>query len=390
MNKPQIMKKNKKILFLVNYLSFFLSHRLPIAEALLAKGFEVFIGYGELRGADPKLLEQRGFKVDFIPMQPGSFNLLNDLKTIYYIWGFFKRVKPDIVHLVTIKPYLYGGIISRLCGVRGLVTAVSGVGSLFVYKDLKSKLIRMLLYPIYKLAFNHLNQKVIVQNKDDLKILVNWAGVNLSKIELLKGSGVSLENFTNLDEPGGTITVCFAARLIRNKGVYEYVSAVRLLKERGIKAQFLLAGDLDINNPTGLNLDDLKKIKDEGHVKILGYQKDISILYTKSHIICLPSYREGLPKSLIEAAAASRAVVTTDVPGCRDAIIPNKTGLLVPAKDSQKLADALQWLIENPKERIAMGKEGRKFAEKEFPIEKIIQNHLDIYEDLLSNSLRLT
>ena len=143
MNKPQIMKKNKKILILVNYLSFFLSHRLPIAEALLAKGFEVFIGYGELRGADPKLLEQRGFKVDFIPMQPGSFNLLNDLKTIYYIWGFFKRVKPDIVHLVTIKPYLYGGIISRLCGVRGLVTAVSGVGSLFVYKDLKSKLIRI-------------------------------------------------------------------------------------------------------------------------------------------------------------------------------------------------------------------------------------------------------
>ena len=152
----------------------------------------------------------------------------------------------------------------------------------------------------------------------------------------------------------------------------------------------MLAGDLDINNPTGLNLDDLKKIKDGGHVKILGYQKDISILYTKSHIICLPSYREGLPKSLIEAAAASRAVVTTDVPGCRDAIIPNKTGLLVPAKDSQKLADALQWLIENPKERIAMGKEGRKFAEKEFPIEKIIQNHLDIYEDLLSNSLRLS
>jgi glycosyltransferase involved in cell wall biosynthesis len=383
------MKKNKKILFLVNYLSFFLSHRLPVAEALLAKGFEVFIGYGELRGADPKLLEQKGFKVDLIQMKPGSFNLTKDFKTIYYIWVFFKRVKPDIVHLVTIKPYLYGGIVSRLCGVQGLVTAVSGLGTLFVNKDLKSKLIRLLLYPIYKLAFNHLNQKVIVQNKDDLKVLVNWGVLNLSKVKLLKGSGVKLENFRNLDEPGGTPTVCFAARLLRDKGVYEYVSAAKLLKERGIKAQFLLAGDLDINNPTGLKLDDLNEIKDEGYVKIIGYQKDIATLYAKSHIICLPSYREGFPKSLIEAAAAGRAVVTTDVPGCRDAIIPNKTGLLVPIKDSQKLADALQWLIENSKERIAMGKAGRKFAEKEFPIEKIILNHLDIYQDLLSNSLRL-
>jgi len=382
------MKKNKKILILVNYLSFFLSHRLPIAEALLAKGFEVFIGYGELRGADPKLLEQRGFKVDFIPMQPGGLNLLKDLKTLYYIWVFFKRVEPDIVHLITIKPYLYGGIISRLCGVRGLITAVSGLGTLFVNKDLKSKLIRLLLYPIYKLAFNHLNQKVIVQNKDDLKVLVNWGVLNPSKVKLLKGSGVKLENFTNLDEPGGTPVVCFAARLLRDKGVYEYVSAVRLLKERGIKAEFLLAGDLDINNPTGLKLKDLNKIRDEGYVKIIGYQKDIATLYAKSHIICLPSYREGFPKSLIEAAAAGRAVVTTDVPGCRDAIIPNKTGLLVPIKDSQKLADALQWLIENSKERIAMGKAGRNFAEKEFKIEKIILNHLDIYQDILSNSLR--
>ena len=382
------MKKNKKVLILVNYLSFFISHRLPIAEALLAKGFEVFIGYGELRGADPKILEQRGFKVYFIPMQPGSFNLLNDFKTFYYIWGFFKRVKPDIVHLVTIKPYLYGGIISRLCGVQGLITAVSGLGTLFVNKDLKSKLIRLLLYPIYKLAFNHLNQKIIVQNKDDLKVLVNWGVLNLSKVKLLKGSGVKLENFINLDEPSGTPVVCFAARLLRDKGVYEYVSAVRLLKERGIKAEFLLAGDLDINNPTGLKLKDLNKIRDEGYVKIIGYQKDIATLYAKSHIICLPSYREGFPKSLIEAAAAGRAVVTTDVPGCRDAIIPNKTGLLVPIKDSQKLADALQWLIENSKERIAMGKAGRNFAEKEFKIEKIILNHLDIYQDILSNSLR--
>ena len=145
-----------------------------------------------------------------------------------------------------------------------------------------------------------------------------------------------------------------------------------------------MAGDLDLNNPSGLSHNDINNIKNEGYVEILGYQKDIPKLYAESHIICLPSYREGMPKSLIEAAAASRAVVTTDVSGCRDAVIPNLTGLLVPVKNSQKLADALEWLIKNPQERIAMGKAGRKLAEKEFPLEKIVKSHLEVYDELIS------
>ena len=381
------MKKEKKILILVNYLSFFLSHRLPIAEALLARGFKVFIGYGELRGADPKLLEQKGFKVNLVPMQPAGFNLFKELKTLYCIWVFFKNVKPDIVHLVTIKPYLYGGIISRLLGVQCLVSAVSGLGTLFINKDLKSKFLRFFLYPLYRLAFNHSNQKVILQNKDDLRILTDWGVLNMSKTKLLKGSGVQLEKFKNFDEPSGIPAVCFAARLLRDKGVYEYISAARLLKEQGIKARFLLAGDLDKNNPSGLSFDDLNKLKNDGYVEYMGFHQDIPTLYANSHIICLPSYREGFPKSLIEAAAAKRAVVTTDVPGCRDAIIPNKTGLLVPVKDSQKLADALKWLIESPQKRITMGTAGRKLAEEEFSIEKVVLDHLNIYMDLLSNNL---
>lgn len=378
--------KKKKLLILVNYLSFFLSHRLPIAEASLAKGFDVFIGYGELRGADPKLLEKKGFKVNFVPMQPGGINFFKDLKTIYYIWSLFKKINPDIIHLVTIKPYLYGGLISRLTGVPSLVSAVSGLGSLFISKNLKSRFLRLLLYPIYKLAFNHVNQKIIVQNKDDLKSLVQWGVLKISKTSLIKGSGVELKRFTNLNEPEGIPTICFAARLIKDKGVFEFVAAAKILKEQGVKARFLLAGDLDTNNPSGLSADDLNKLKNKGYIEIMGYYKDIAALYAKSNIVCLPSYREGLPKSLIEAAAASRTVVTTDVPGCRDAIIPNKTGLLVPVEDSLKLAEALRWLIENPKKRITMGRAGRKLAEKEFPVEKIVNEHLDIYLDLLRNN----
>ncbi len=379
------MKKSKKILFFVNQLSFFISHRLSIAESLLANGFNVIIVYGQLgqSDTDPKVLEQKGFETKYIPLDRGKISFIKDLKTCFYIWKFFKIAKPDIVHLITIKPYIYGGIISRLLGVKGLVTAVSGLGTLFINKDLKGRLIRFLLTPFFKMAFNHFNQKVILQNKGDIKLLLDWGVLNLSKVKLIKGSGVKLENFTNLGEHGRIPTVCFAARLLKDKGVYEFISAAKLLKKRGVKAKFFLAGDLDVENPSGLKICDLNKINKEGDVKILGYQKDIAKLYAKSHIICLPSYREGLPKSLIEAAAASRAVVTTDVPGCRDAIIPNKTGLLVPLKNPKKLADAFEYLIKHPAKRIAMGKAGRKLAEKKFSIERVIKAHFSIYQQLI-------
>lgn len=378
------MKKKNKILFLVNNLSFFVSHRLKIAKSSIDKGYNVIIGYGELGDVDISILEQSGLKTTHIPMHRGGVNFFKEIKTLIYIWKFIKKEKPDIVHLVTIKPYLYGGIISRLVGVPALVSAISGLGTIFISNDIKFQLLRLLLYPVYKLAFNHLNQKIIVQNNDDLKTLAKWGVLNVCKVKLIKGSGVNISDFKILEEPNGIPIVCFAARFLRDKGIYEFVSAARLLQKRGVKARFCLAGELDTNNPTSINVENLNVLKNDKTIEILGYQKNIPSLYSKSHIICLPSYREGLPKSLLEAAAASRAIVTTNVPGCREAIIPGKTGLLVPVKDEKKLADALQWLIEHPIERIAMGKAGRKFAEKEFPIEKIVEKHLNIYDELLN------
>ena len=318
-------------------------------------------------------------------MQRGNINLFSNLIILFNIWNFFRKEKPDIVHLVTIKPYLYGGIISRLINVPCLVTAVSGLGTLFIGNELRNKFLRFFLYPIYKFAFNHFNQKIIIQNKDDLKLLVEWGVLNPGKVNLLKGSGVKLENFINLEEPNGIPTICFAGRLLRDKGVHEFINAAKIIKKKRIEAIFLLAGDLDINNPTSLKLEDLKIIKREGLVEILGFCKDIPKLFSQSNIVCLPSYREGLPKVLLEAAAANRAVVTTDVPGCRDAIIVNKTGLIVPVKSPEKLANAIQWLIEHPRERIAMGTAARKLAEKEFLIEIIVKQHMNIYLDLIKN-----
>ena len=376
------MNKNIKLLILINDLSFFNSHRLPIAIASKLEGFDVVIGYGQLGGADPKILEKKGIKLNHVPMLRGKFNILSDLKTFVCIWSLFKKEKPNIVHLVTIKPYLYGGIISRLTGIKSTVSAVTGLGSLFLHDNIKSKIVRFILSPVFKIAFNHKNQKVILQNNDDANFLIKWGVLSSNKIKIIKGSGVNLNNFTEFEEKSGLPQVCLASRLLKDMGIYDFILEAKIIKEKKIKAQFFIAGDLDLMNPSGLNIHDLKKIKEEKFVEVIGYEKNIAKLYSNSHIICLPSYREGLPKSLAEAAAASRAVVTTDVPGCRDAIIVNKTGLLVPVKNPKKLADAIQFLIENPQKRISMGKAGRVFAEKEFSIEKVVKNHLDIYKEL--------
>lgn len=385
--EPTNRRSKGKVLILVNDLSYFLSHRLPVAQAATAAGYEVSVGYGELGAVAPEVLAQIGFPTHFVPMQRGGTNPLQELRSLYSIWRLYRSLRPDVVHLVTIKPYLYGGLVARLARIQGAVSAVAGLGSVFIRMDWRSRLFRALLYSINRLAFGHPNQSVIVQNRDDASVLVNWGVLDPQKIKLLRGSGVDLTAFTQLDEPGGVPTVCFAARLLRDKGVYDFVAAARLLRERGVEARFWLAGDTDTKNPTGLTESELQSLRDEGVVEVLGYQKDIPSLYAQSHIICLPSfYGEGIPKALIEAAAASRAVVTTDHPGCREAVIPNESGLLVPVKAPEKLADALQWLIENPVERVAMGKAGRKLAEKEFAIEKIVQGHLEIYQELLERA----
>lgn len=380
------VRSRTKLLILVNDLGFFISHRLPIALAAMAEGYEVSVGYGAHGSVSQDELERLGINIFYLPQKRGGANLVAELWSFLFVWIAFIKRKPDIVHLVTIKPYLYGGVVSRFIRVKGVVSAVAGLGSLFIQKDFLSRSLLALLFPLYRFAFSHPNQRVIVQNQDDAAVLINWGVLDSQRVRLLRGSGVNLVEFIKLDEPKGIVTICFAARLLRDKGVYDFVFAARLLRQRGIKARFWLAGEIDQRNPTRLTEEELGVIRDEGIVELLGFQKDIATLYSQSHIVCLPSYREGLPKALIEAAAASRAIVTTDVPGCRDAIIPNVSGLLVPVKTPEKLADALQWLIEHPRERVAMGKAGRQLAEQEFAIEKIVQRHLDIYRELLDST----
>ncbi len=379
----------KKILIIVNTLSFLISHRLDVVKTAKEDGYKVIVVYGELGNAETTILSKYGIDCFQIPLKRRSINLFTELWSFLSICRIFYKHKPDIVHLITIKAYLYGGIAARLMRVPGVISAIAGLGIFFNKKNCWNFFFQKIFFLIFYFAFNHPNQKVIVQNLEDQRTLIKFVWLNPKKILLIRGSGVNLSKFTNLKETNSITTICCASRLLREKGIFDFQSAARIIKKKGIIAKFLLAGDLDQDNPTSLNDQDLQNIIKEKVVEVMGYQEDIPALYARSHIICLPSfYGEGLPKSLIEAAAASRAVVTTDIPGCRDAIIPNKTGLLVPAKNPQKLADALQWLIENPEARNGMGKAGREFAEKEFPIEKIVQCHMNIYQELLINKFK--
>ncbi len=203
---------------------------------------------------------------------------------------------------------------------------------------------------------------------------------------MIRGSGVDLVTHIYQEEPLGTPIVVMAARLLKDKGVLEFIEAAKILLHKGINAKFILYGDIDEHNPASLTPSELSHIKEEGIIEVNGFTNDIAKVFSKAHIAVLPSYREGLPKVLIEAAACGRPIVTTDVPGCRDAIEANKTGILVKVKNSQSLADAIEKLVENKNLRETMGKAGRELAEKEFSIEKVINTHLDIYRSFYEDS----
>jgi glycosyltransferase involved in cell wall biosynthesis len=383
-NVPALVRtqyKMKKILFIVNVDWFFVSHRLPIAKEAISQGYEVHIATSITDKLD--LLTKNGLIVHNLNLTRGSahYSLLSEL------WNFLsiiKAINPDLVHLVTIKPILLGGLAARLAGVPAIVSAVSGLGIIFSSNKFKYKFLRKLLYPFFRLAFNHQNQKIIFQNYDDLSTLSCLGLVSSKKSIIIQGSGVDLNFYKYLPEPKGVPVISFAARLLIDKGVEVFVNASKILQKRNISARFWLIGEPDLGNINSVSKKQLREWETSGLVEWLGYRKDIPYLFSKSNIITLPSfYGEGLPKVLIEAAACGRAVITTDHPGCRDAIESNKTGLLIPLRDSVRLADSICILLDESARRIEMGAKGRKRAEEKFDVNKVVAEHINIYKNLL-------
>ncbi|WP_032094865.1 MULTISPECIES: glycosyltransferase family 4 protein [unclassified Alteromonas] len=368
-----------KLLFVVNVDWFFISHRLPIALSAMKKGYEVHLACADTGKCDA--LEGLGIRVHRIKMSRSGTHLLSEIKSLWSIFSVVRKVKPDILHGVTIKPVVYSSLVSRICGVKKRVFSISGLGYVFIDESPKAKVLRQIISRLYKFGLNNDNSTVIFQNSTDRQTFIDLKIVQPSSARLIRGSGVDLSEYRYSPVEADKPSVMFLARLLKDKGVIEFCEAVKSLKNAHPSVDFVLVGDLDPENPNSMSIEELTSYVSEGVVRHIGYRKDIPQVISSSTIMVLPSYREGLPKSLIEAAACGRAVVTTDVPGCRDAIEPDVTGVLVPARNISELASAIEYLLLNPEKTSEMGRQGRRLAETTFSIDDVITAHFKIYEN---------
>ncbi len=370
-----------RLLFFITNPAFFISHRLPVAEAARQAGYEVHVA--SMAGPEGARLKALGFVHHVLPLSRTGMRPWAEWRSLWALGRLLRTLQPALVHAVTLKSVLYGGIMSRLMGVPAFVAAISGLGYVFIPgPGWRRGWQRHLALVLYRLALGHRHSRVIFQNPADRDVLLRAGALRAAQVVMMRGSGVDLQAFRPRPWPAQPVTAVMAARLLRDKGVVEFAEAARILRQQGSPVRCRLAGSPDPENPASIDASTLQGWQDDGWLDYVGECTDVAALYAQAHIVVLPSYREGLPKSLIEAAAAGRPVVTTDVPGCRDAIEPGVSGLLVPARDASALAGALHRLAGDAALRVRMGAAGRALAERDFGLERIVQAHLAVYADL--------
>lgn len=375
------IKVSNKLLIIVNVDWFFLSHRLPIAVEAIKQGYEVHIATSITNKLE--LLESNGLIVHPLHLHRSKSTIGIVFSEFWEIFSVIRAVTPDIIHLVTIKPVLLGGIASRLVNVPAVVSAVSGLGFVFVRRGGGAWLRRKMISFLYHLALGHPNQKVIFQNVDDQSRLSKLATLPTDRSVLIHGSGVDLSMYSMKPLPKGMPMVLLAARLLGDKGVREFVRAAELVNKKERHARFVLVGEVDPLNPASIQQSELDSWKEKGLVECWGYRDDMPYVLSSATIVVLPSYYgEGLPKVLIEVAACGRAVITTDHPGCRDAIEDGVTGLLVPVRNAEAIANAVLILLGDQQRCKEMGRAGRKRAEEMFDVKQVVAEHIEIYEQL--------
>ena len=381
--------------FVVNHAAFFISHRLPIAIAALDRGFSVDLFTG--LAASPDLERAAVVHLSEYPIThwrvkftSSSLNPLSEGAGILDLARHLRRRRPDIVHCVSPKGVIYGGIASRLARAPAFVAAVSGQGYAFTNGEMKSR--RIVARQAYslgsRLAFAHRHKRVIVQNVEDRGRVLEAGLARADQVELIAGSGVDLARYVAFPIAPREPIVLLPARMLRDKGVHEFAAAAAQLRSKFPSWRFLLAGTADYDNPSRIGPAELKEWQLGGAVEWLGHVDDMPALYARTSIVCLPSYREGMPKVLLEAAAAGCAVVTTDVVGCRDAIRQGVSGDLVPPQDSRALAQVLAALIEDRARRERYGSAGRQLAVERFGIDAVISQTLSLYDRLLEDRTR--
>lgn len=359
--------------------------RLPLLHRLRDEGARLILisppgPYGER-------LKAMGFDWRPLPMERRSLNPLNETRLLLHIARLLRTEQAAIIHGFTIKPAIYAGIAGRLAGVKGRVSAVAGLGFVFISDSLKARLLRPVVRTLAWIAFGGRRARLIVQNPDDHAAFVGSGLAPPDRTHIIPGSGVDLTRFqisTRTRAPGEPLKVLLAARMLWDKGLAEFVQAARVLKAQGRDIRFLLAGQPDPGNPAACAPEDLAGWTAEGVVEHLGHVEDMPGLLAEVDVVVLPSYREGLPKTLIEAAGCALPLVTTDVPGCREVVTHEQDGLLVAVREHKGLVEAIARLDDDPDLRRRLGMAAREKALRLFDVEIVIRRTLDVYRELLA------
>ena len=371
-----------KILYVITEDWFFKSHFLDRAKFMAASGETV--GVATRFSEHEEELRSHGFTLFPVNFSRRGLNPLTEFITSLRIRKIIREFKPDITHNVALKPVVTGTFGELLGRQKVVVNALVGMGYIFTSTDARASLVRPLLSKILKSLLRSKSVHVVIENPDDLSSLVSDGFVEPSKISLIRGAGVDLKAFPFLPEIDGPVVVTLVSRILRDKGVLEFINAATQLRASLPEVVFQIVGEPDLGNPSAVPQSEIDSWESLPNVRYQGRRSDIADILKGSHIVCLPSYREGLPKSLLEALSCGRPIITTDVPGCREVCADGVNGLLIPARDSIALSNAIEKLAINPELRQAMGRAGRLRAESEFSNEIVCAQTLELYRRLLN------
>ena len=368
-----------KVLYLVTEDWYFCSHRMSLARAAAAKGYEVAVATRVANHGDAIAAE--GFELVPIALRRRNANPWRELGSIAELAGIYRRLRPDIVHHVALKPVVYGSVAAAFVRGPRVVNALAGLGFVFTSQQRGSAVMRMAMKALLRLLLARRGARVIVQNPDDRDSLVRM-GLPASRMRLIKGSGVDPGTFSRASPAPGTPIVTLVSRMLWDKGVGEFVEAARTLRSRGVAARMVLVGAPDEGNPNTVPESRLIEWVRQGVVEWWGHRDDVADVWRQSTLATLPSYREGLPRALLEAACSSLPMVAADAPGCREIVRHEETGLLVPVRDAPALAGAIECLLSDSDLRARLGRRARDVVMREFSDDIVNGQILSLYEEL--------
>jgi len=371
-----------RILYLVTEDWYFLSHRLPMARAAKEAGYEVHVATKLTQGRDAIIRE--GFIPHALGWSRGSVSPFGSIAAVLEIRRLLREIRPAILHNVALKPVLLGSAASLFLSTRGVVNSLTGVGTLFIGEAKVSGLARRAVRLGLARLLKRPRSRTVVQNPDDRGFVLDL-GVPAENIVVIPGSGVDTTALTPLPDPPPPVTAAYVGRMLADKGVLTLIEAFASLRAGGVPLQLLLAGDCDKENPGSLAPEQLREFASAFGIHWLGHVADIKEVWAKAHFAVLASRREGLPKSLLEAAACGRAMVATDAPGCREIAIEGETALTVPVDDVDALADAMARLAGDAALRERFGKRARELVETKFSADAIGRQTVELYEQLMAS-----